>query len=493
MINIRRIDNWSYSFSDSDRRGVKHIAKALTFPNPNPISKNRTITYFDKKNLTFKLGMITTVKTYLESHNLVYTIEDYEYEKPDIKIDKRMSGKYIHQRKAVEHFYKRRFGIIVVPTRGGKTFIASEICRIFLNTEKGNFLFFVDNTTLFSQAVGDIKQFFEPYGGIEVGEIKAGSVDTSKRVTVAMIQTVQRTLSTQCRDNRKKKALRNYLKDLQFLCVDEIHDNCSPAKLRLYSKCKKLDYQLCLSATPYRSGAIDENLKLQAWSGDIIYRISEKTLRDRGVLSDYRVFELLVDHSDAKSEQWVEDLDYAELRSYLIFNSAVRNGYIMKVIKILERLKLKTLVLFQSVEHGELISKQSGYPFISGRTKEKAREEAKQILLENKDGGILLASDIFKKGVTLPSVEVLLICDNNKETALTIQRKGRVLGTTEKKDKSLVIDFIDIFDEYFSEHSKSRLNTYVESIGEDKVGILDASISDCFSTLEHWIKKWFEI
>ena len=77
MINIRRIDNWSYSFSDSDRRGVKHIAKALTFPNPNPISKNRTITYFDKKNLTFKLGMITTVKTYLESHNLVYTIEDY--------------------------------------------------------------------------------------------------------------------------------------------------------------------------------------------------------------------------------------------------------------------------------------------------------------------------------------------------------------------------------------------------------------------------------
>ena len=177
----------------------------------------------------------------------------------------------------------------------------------------------------------------------------------------------------------------------------------------------------------------------------------------------------------------------------MIFNSAVRNGYIMKVIKILERLKLKTLVLFQSVEHGELISKQSGYPFISCRTKEKAREEAKQRLLENKDGGILLASDIFKKGVTLPSVEVLLICDNNKETALTIQRKGRVLGTTEKKDKSLVIDFIDIFDEYFSEHSKSRLNTYVESIGEDKVGILDASISDCFSTLEHWIKKWFEI
>lgn len=114
-------------------------------------------------------------------------------------------------------------------------------------------------------------------------------------------------------------------------------------------------------------------------------------------------------------------------------------------------------------------------------------------MLDNKDGGVLLASDIFKKGVTLPSVEVLLVCDNNKETAITTQRKGRVLGTTDKKEKSLVIDFIDVYDVYFSSHSESRLNTYIEAVGEDKVGILDTAVEDCFKTLENWIKKWFEI
>lgn len=493
MIRLTRIDKSTYSFALSDKDGLRKVAKALTFPNPNPISKNRNIEFFNKEKFTFKLGVITTVREYLDKHGICYTLKDYRYNMPNVKIDDRMRGKFSHQEKAVKAFYKRRFGIIVVPTRGGKTFIASEICRIFLNTNKeGNFLFFVDNTVLFNQAIEDFKEFFQRYGGIEVGEIRSGLVDTTKRVTVAMIQTVQRTLSNSCKDRAKKKNLQAFLKNLKFLCVDEIHDNCSDSKLKIYRKCTSLDYQLCLSATPYRSGAILENLKLQAWSGDIIYKISENTLRKRGVLSDYRVFELLVDHNEIDYEDLIED-DYADLRKKLIFYSDVRNKYIVRVIGLLQKLKLKSLLLFQSIEHGQLIADVSGLPFISGKDKIKVREQRKKELLDNEEGGILLASDIFKKGVTLPAVQVLLVCDNNKETAITIQRKGRVLGATSDKTKSLIIDFIDMFDAYFSSHSESRLNTYVDSVGEERIGILDTSCDDCFDTLERWIKKWFDL
>lgn len=493
MIRIERIDKYNYSFALSDKDGLKKVAKSLTFPNPNPISKNRNIEFFNKEKLTFKLGMITTVKKYLDEHGICYTLKDYRYYFPNVKIDDRMTGKYIHQAKAVRAFYKRRFGIIKVPTRGGKTFITAEICRIFLEINKdGNFLFCVDSTTLFSQAVDDFRNFFERYGGIEIGEIKAGVVDTTKRVTVAMIQTLQRSISSACKDRDKKKRLNDYLKNLKFLCVDEIHDNCSDSKLKIYRKCSNLSYQLCLSATPYRSGAVLENLKLQAWSGDIIYAISEKTLRDRGVLSDYRVFELLVDHNEIDYDDLVED-DYADLRKKLIFYSDVRNKYIVKVIELLKKLELKSLLLFQSIEHGQIIADVSGLPFINGNNNEKEREKRKKELLDNKHGGILLASDIFKKGVTLPAVQVLLVCDNNKESAITIQRKGRVLGATADKTKSLIIDFIDMFDAYFSSHSESRLNTYIESVGEKRIGILDTSSEDCFPTLERWMKKWFDL
>lgn len=382
VVNIDRIDNNTYSFRMSDKNGIRKVARALTFPNPNPISKNRNIEFFNKQKLTFGLGMITTVIKFLNEHKIDYNISDYKYDPISVEIDSRMSGRYVHQRKAVEAFYRRRFGIIVVPTRGGKTFIASEIARIFLETKKGQFLFCVDNTTLFTQAVNDIKEYFEPYGGIEVGEIRAGKVDTSKRVTVAMIQTIQRSLSKTCKDRKKKVGLQNYLKGLQFLCVDEVHENCSANKLKIYKKCVNLDYQLCLSATPYRSNTPMENWKLQEWSGDIVYQISENILRKRGVLSEYCVFELLVDHNEITYEGDLDDYDYMELRKQLIFNSDVRNKYIMKVIEILQRLKLKSLLLFQSVEHGKFISSISGLPFISGEDNSKIREQRKKELLE---------------------------------------------------------------------------------------------------------------
>lgn len=488
-IVISRINNFEYSFKLSCKEGIRHVAKALTFRNPDPFAYSSKIEKFDKRKFTFKIGMLPTLLDYIKSNKISYQISDYYFKLPDgVVIDSRMSGKYIHQQKAVEAFFKRRFGIIVVPTRGGKTFIASEILRIFLDTDDGNFLFLTDNTTLFNQAQNDISEYFKPYGGIEIGEIKAGKIDISKRVTVGMIQTIQSTFSDRCKDTAKKKDLEKYIKALKFLCVDEIHDNCSDSKLRLYKKAKKLEYQLCLSATPYRANTLVQNLKLKEWSGDIVYSITEEELRKRQVLSDYRVFMLLIDHNDIEYD--VESEDYNGYRKKLIFESKIRNKLLMQVIEILKELNLKTLILFQSVEHGRMVESLSGIPFISGETESDGRETAKTEFLSG-EGGFLLASNIFKKGVTLPQVEVLINVDGGLEDANTIQKKGRVLGATETKKRSLIIDFFDLYDVYFSEHSETRLNTYVSSIGEKRVGILDTSIDDWKETLRRWTIKWF--
>jgi superfamily II DNA or RNA helicase len=247
---------------------------------------------------------------------------------------------------------------------------------------------------------------------------------------------------------------------------------------------------LLLSATPYKAGTLVQNLKLKSWSGDIIYTISEEMLRKRKVLSDYKVFELVVDHNDI--EYNVDDDDYNDLRNKLIFQSDVRNGILVDVIHIVEKLKLKTLVLFQSIDHGSIVSNITSIPFISGKDKDSVREQRKREFLEA-DGGVLLASNIFKKGVTLPEAQILINVDDGVEDANTIQKKGRVIAATDEKDRSLIIDFIDVYDAYFSEHSETRLNTYVEAVGEDNVGIIDTSSADAMKTLEHWMKKWFRL
>lgn len=493
IVKIDRINNFEYSFKLSSKDGLRHVAKALTFRNPDPYAYNPNIEKFNKRGMTFRIGMLPTLLDYLRSKHISFELTDYDYALPEgTVIDDRMSGKFIHQRKAVEAFFKRRFGIIVVPTRGGKTFIASEILRIFLDSDEGNFLFLTDNTTLFTQAVGDIKKYFERYGGIEVGKIRAGSVDLSKRVTVGMIQTIQSVLSARCKDRAKQKSLQKYLKTLKFLCVDEIHDNCSDSKLKIYKRCTALEYQLCLSATPYRANTLVQNLKLKAWSGDIIYTITEEKLRERGVLSDYKVFMFMLDHNDIEYDDPIDDDDYADCRKKLIFENNFRNDVLKRVIETLRDINLKTLVLFQSVEHGRAMSELLGERFISGVTKSDEREESKRNFLSG-EGGVLLASDIFKKGVTLSQCQVLVIADGGLEDAQTIQRCGRVLGTTSEKNRSLIIDFCDIYDAYLSVHSETRLNNYLRRIGKSNVGILDVSDKTYIETFEKWTKKWFNL
>lgn len=495
-VRIQRINNREYSFALSSAEGVRYVVRALTFDNPDPYAYSPHIEKFNRKGLTFPVGMLRTLKSALDEAEVRYEINDYEFAFPSgIAIDSRMTGRYEYQAQAVRAFYGRRWGIVTVPTRGGKTFIAAEILRIFLATDTGNFLFCVDNTTLFNQAVSDFKRFFQPYGGIEIGEIRAGYVDVSKRVTVAMIQTLQRALqggrTAEARDRRKR--VEKYMRELRFLAVDEIHENCSDSRLRLYKRCRKLEYQLCLSATPYRTGAFVQNLKLMAWSGDVIYEITEEQLRQSGVLSDYKVFVLLVDHNDI-AYQDVDEYDYADCRRKLIFESEFRNRVLRRAVDMFTDLGLKTLVLFQSVEHGRAFSAElGGVPFLSGETKNDERERVKSEFLEKQNGGLLLASNIFKKGVTLPAAEVLINADEGLEDANTIQRKGRVLGATETKKRSLVIDFFDLYDAYFSEHSEARLNTYVDAVGEDKVGIVDTSIDGWLELIQRWTRKWFQI
>lgn len=491
-IEIVRVNFFEYSFVGSDSLGKSIVAKALTYRNPSPFAYSDQIQMFDRRAFTFKVGMLPTLVKKLSSAGREYRLTDYDFKLPrSVKIDERLSGKYIHQRRAVEAFFRRRIGIIVVPTRGGKTYIAGECIRIFLKTESvsNKALFLVDSKTLFQQAIDDFKRYFEPYGGIEIGEIRAGRIDTEKRVTVGMIQTVQSTLSKRCKETGKKNQLKNFLKSLRFLIVDEIHDNASAPKLKIYRSCKRLTHQLSLSATPYRAEAFVENLHLKAWSGDVVYRIQEETLRERGVLTEYKVF-LLALEQDARA---LRAATYAAYQKALIFNSQIRDAIVVKVIAMCRERGFKTLVMFQSVDHGRHISELTGHTFIHGDTDNEERERVKNEFLARTDGGVLMASNIFKKGVTLPEVEILFNVDGGLENANTIQRKGRVLGATEAKTRSAIIDFIDIDDAYFSEHSSTRLNTYVKAVGEEGIGILDTAVDDWLKTLERWLTIWLSV
>ena len=482
IVNIQRIEFHKYYFGASDVQGIKLVCEALTFPNQSPFAYSDTISKFDKSKLTFDIGMITNVLSLCNKKGVLPNIEDWKYDElPLGDIDKRVQGDYDHQLQAIQAFWRRRIGILKVPTRGGKTFIASEIFRQYLNRHDGKICFVVDNVTLFTQAINDIKRFFEPYGGIEVGEIRGNRMDLDCRICVATAQTLQKRVKSG--ETLVKKELRKYLRDLDFLAVDEIHDNSSDSRLSLFRMCKNLSYQLCLSATPYRSGAFLQNLKLQGWSGDIVYEIDESVLKERGVLSNYKIGVLYADWHDIKPKT----NEYRSICEAVLYDNDRRDDQIRNICSMLERLGLKTLLLFQSIDHGNKFARSAGYNFLSGETSGKERESVKEAFL-NIEGGVLCASGIFKKGVTLPEVEVLINVDGGLEDANTIQKKGRVLGTTKTKKRSLIIDIADNYKDYLFDHAQTRYQNYTSVLSEEDIECFD--LFEDIDCIEQWVRDW---
>lgn len=484
MIKIRRINNFFYDFGESDAQGIKQVAKILTFENPDIYAYSNEIVMFNRKDLTFRIGMLNFLLKSLKKKEILYEVVDYEYNDCILPIDERLTGKYVHQQEALNRFFKKRFGILEVPTRGGKTFILSEIIRNYLHYHKGNFLIIEDGTVLFEQIISDIQKYFSNYNGIKIGRINAENFEV-ERVTVAMIQTIQSTLSNRCKDKKKKIKMFDYLKNIDFLAIDEIHDNFSDKRLKIYNKSKNINFLLCLSATPYREDInnLQKNLKLKSWSGDIIYSIKESELIEREILTKYKVFFIY------RKQEEILSTFYADVRKEVFVDNAERDKILIDLISFLKEESIKTLVLFQIIEHGRNISEKTGFPFLSGVDKTDYRIETKDYFL-SESGGILLASNIFKKGITLPQVEVLINVDGGLESSNTIQKKGRVLGFLENKKKSLIIDFFDDC-EYFDEHSANRYNTYLNQVGEDNVNLFDEKegIEEIKEQIHKWLRK----
>lgn len=441
--------------------------------------------FYNTKN-QFGIGLIDELVSSLQKRNISYKIynKDFRVEIIENIVLKEILGN--HQKEAVKCFFDTNKGIIKVPTRGGKTFISGEIIRqVILNDSKSSVLFYVDTTDLFKQTVEELAKY------LNIRESAIGTIDSFglkiKQVNVAMIQTVTSIYS------RKKKdevlILNRFFRGLDFLIVDEIQEYMSDNRMKLMRKCSNLKFHLGLSATPYKQNNIIGSLSLKEYFGNIIYEVSLDELQTVGWLSTDKV--ILISHEHSKRIRYDEKESNSKYQIFLkgmIHENKDRNNIILQLIDMFKRNKWKSLVLFNSKQHGYLISEQSGCMFISGDDKGIKRNAEKEHFLRGR-GKVLLASNIYKKGITLPEVEVLLIADGGLEGSSIEQKKGRVLGVVENKSKVVTIDIMDIEENYFSSHSLNRLSVYAESVGDDRVEVYEET--DLLE-VENSIKDWFD-
>ena len=146
--------------------------------------------------------------------------------------------------------------------------------------------------------------------------------------------------------------------------------------------------------------------------------------------------------------------------------------------------------MFSSVKHGNIVSKLTNISFLNGEHDAKERKSQKQSFLSD-IGGVMLVSDIWKKGITLPEVEVLINASGGKESSLIIQRRGRILGATDKKKKALFIDIIDDDSNFLSSHGENRIKALESLVESYRIKVIDVTDSNNGLKIKKYINNWF--
>ena len=506
MVKLTKI-GWEIFYTSNKQSEKDLIEKSLKYFNENSHFSNSEywdgyVKYYDKRRKCFNFGHLSYIINKLNNKNIQYEIYgiDLEIFQPKISYNKKL---HLHQLAALYSFFDTKHGVIKVPTRGGKTYIASEAIRLILDYHNDyKVLFLVDSQMLFNQAIEDISDYLN-ISKNDIGYIKEGKI-VIKSINIATIQSLQsiyygvkrirktkkvnkvtiNKTSQEIRDEKKqknliKKELIDFLKSLKFLIVDECHEYSSDERMKIIKETSNSEFNLFLSATPYKSENKFANLTLRGIFSDILYEIPEQELKNRGVLAKDKIVLLKIDHEKNRYINFNNLSGYSDYMDKLIINNKERNQISINIIEICRKLKYKTLALFSFKDHGYNISKITSDPFITSDNKISDRILLKDVFLKE-DGGVLMASNIFNKGLTLPEVEIMFNIGGGKEQSSLIQKKGRVLGTTNDKKRALIIDFLDE-SEYFAEHSLSRLEVYEKSVGIDNIVVFDVYDEDLYT------------
>ena len=329
----------------------------------------------------FPIGLLARVSELVSISNDSYITQD------KVPLDLDFGTLRYYQRDALDMMFQVKNGVVKMPTGSGKTRLAVQFIKNF----KKSTLILVPTLDLVTQW----KKQVPPYVHVK---------------TYAAIS---------------KKA---YVQQFDCVIFDECH-HCAAKTLYKIGMNTRADARVYgLSATPFSRD--DDNMKVEAVLGSIIYEISTRDLIDKGYLCDAKV------HYHPISPLMMFGFGkYHEIYDEYIVQNHERNTKILDIAKSCAK---PCLILVNRIEHGEKLFESLECwdgKFLYGNMKKEDREDI------NHD--ILIATSIFDEGVDLPVLKTLIIAAGGKSAIKTTQRIGRLLRPSKDKKFAVIHDFKD--------------------------------------------------
>lgn len=367
------------------------------------------------------------------------------------------SERYDYQMETVRQLEKRGVMIARVATGGGK----SRIARLATARINRPTLFVTTRTVLMHQ----MKRGYEE-SGFDCGVMGDGDWEPNPDLNVAMIQTLMSRLAEPAEDDNSAAAMRQrriraktiaFLETVEFVIGEEAHEAGSNTYFEFLNHCRKAEYRLALTATPFMRDSQEANMRLKAAFGSIGIDISEKMLIERGILAK-PIFKYI----DCEAPKGLrKTTPYARAVELGIVENETRNKRILAEAIRATRLGMSVIILVTRKDHGirlrDALNKLSvKASYIQGSSSKEVREKALSDLGSGKID-VLIGTTIIDVGVDVPAVGMVILAGGGKAEVALRQRIGR--GLREKKsgpNVCFIVDFRDSFNNHLRKHASAR-------------------------------------
>jgi superfamily II DNA or RNA helicase len=398
-----------------------------------------------KNFLNFPAGLVPKVSGWLKERNITPEIVG-EFEKIPYNWPPKLKGIEFRkdQKRLIARALRRQRGVLKSPTRSGKTVVAMGIMDCLRGSD---ILFLCHTKDLLMQTRDELERFgFGPIGTVGMGKKELGYT-----YTVATMQSF------------KKVPMNEWASYWDAVFVDECH-HVSMFNGTYVKILKELTTPFRIGLTATLPEKEEAKMALEGYIGRLIGEVTIEEAAEIGILAEPKIKLLKSEY-----KQKVKDLRrYPEVYEDGIVKNGQRNRMILIEANKYIKLGSTVLILVTKVEHGELLKETASrvlgldVEFVWGGTKSETRNILKK-KLESKKISCVIANVVWKEGVNIPSLDVLINAAGGKSELQTLQSVGRVLTKTEDKDKGIIIDVFDPSHHYLVNHFGERITLYMEN------------------------------
>lgn len=375
---------------------------------------------------------------------------------------------YDHQLAAwdaiTRHFVdeKKPAGMLVVPTGGGKTAIASRWVLQNHIAKGGRVLWFAHRRSLVRQA---FQTFVRAAGlaspkkelsliAISSEDRKWSQVTPEHDVVFSSVQSAVQEANFGFLDLMAEQSPGGL-----FVVVDEAHHAAAAGYRKVLGELQKRKAPILgLSATPTR---MTEDDKKRLWNlfGGIIYEIDKKTLFQKGILATPNTKTV---NTNIEFEREFTDKDYTHLARFgdlgpsvldRIAKHAGRNKLIVKHYVEHKDLYGQTIVFAADTLHAQTLAKEFAVAGIDADFVDYSRKDSQAVMTAYRDRAkpmVLANVEMLTEGFDAPKTRTVFIARPTKSDALLAQMVGRALRGPHAggNEQAYLVTFVDTWQQF---------------------------------------------